>query len=297
MFDDFVESYEVFRQCGVERPLHETLRLFDVLTDGALRKTDLSLLTDKKIDLRQIAKKRKDGVPLEYIMERAVFMGMGFYCSPDTLIPRAETELLVRVAMDFIEKKQESKRELTIVDVGTGCGNVAVSLAVYSDDTQILASDISSAAVEVARSNVNRFKLQERISLFCGDALAPFEGSEYEGQIDLVVCNPPYIPTGSLEKLSPEIIDHEPKVALDAGSYGIDFFRKLIRDSVPFLKPGGILVFEIGEGQEKLVTRLFQKAEGYRDIGYFDDGKHVRVMSAVKEPGIKPSPAAARQDG
>ncbi len=297
MFDDFVESYEVFRECGVENPLHETLRLFDILTNGALRKTDLSLLTHKKIDVHQVAKKRKDGIPLEYIMETAVFMGMAFYCSPDTLIPRDETELLARVAMDFIDKKQESKRGLTIIDVGTGCGNIAISLAVYSDDTKILASDISPAAVEVARSNVNRFKLQDRISLFCGDALAPFEGAEYEGQIDLVVCNPPYIPTGSLDKLAPEIIDHEPKVALDAGSYGIDFFRKLIRDSVRFLKPGGILVFEIGEGQEKLVTRLFKKTEGYRDIGYYDDGKHVRVMSAVKEPGIKPSPAAAGQDG
>jgi release factor glutamine methyltransferase len=106
----------------------------------------------------------------------------------------------------------------------------------------------------------------------------------YESEIDLVVCNPPYIPTGSLANLSPEIIDHEPLVALDAGPYGIDIIRRLIADSLSILKPAGILVFEIGEGQEKLAARLLRKNGGYTDVRYHKDGDGtIRVISAKKE--------------
>lgn len=103
----------------------------------------------------------------------------------------------------------------------------------------------------------------------------------------MVVCNPPYIPTGTLKKLSSEIIDHEPIVALDAGPYGIDFYRKLIADAFFFLRPKGILVFEIGAGQEKVATRLFDRNGGYKNIRHFTDksGK-IRILSGVKRISI-----------
>jgi len=282
MFDNFFESYNAFQDHGAENPLLETLRLFDLLSAGALRKMDLSSLSGQNIDVAELAQKRKEGMPLEYIIGMATFMGLTLSCSPDTLIPREETELLVRVALDFIKKQQETENDLTLIDMGTGCGNIAVALAMNSDNTKILATDVSPGAVEIARKNVNAFELQERVSLFCGDLFSPFHGLGYEEKIDLIVCNPPYIPTGSLRKLSPEIIDYEPTVALDAGSYGIDFYRRLISGSLSILKPKGILVFEIGIGQEKLVAKLFERKKGYEDIGYFDDGTHVRVMSAGK---------------
>jgi release factor glutamine methyltransferase len=194
---------------------------------------------------------------------------------------------LVKVALSFVEKKQKFQRDLTIIDMGTGCGNIAVSLAMNAENVKILASDISPAAVELAQVNVDKFKLQQRISLFCGDLFSPFHGSGYEGKIDMVVCNPPYIPTTSLSKLPSEIIDYEPTVALDAGAYGIGFFRRLISDSVTLLKPGGILVFEIGAGQEKLVTRLIQRSKTYGDIGFFDDGEQIRVISTTKKVGVR----------
>ena len=106
MFDDFLESYDIFRKSGAENPLLETLRLFDLLSNGALRKTDLSTLN---IDLQQLAQRRKEGIPLEYIMEMATFMGLTLSCSPHTLIPREETELLVNVALDLIEKRPQRK--------------------------------------------------------------------------------------------------------------------------------------------------------------------------------------------
>jgi len=284
MFDDFLQSYDIFQKSGAENPLLETLRLFDLLSNGALRKTDLSGL---KIDLRQLAQRRKEGIPLEYIVEMATFMGLTLSCSPDTLIPREETELLVHVALDFIKKRPVAEEGVTVIDMGTGCGNTAVSIAINSDKAKILASDVCPAAVEVARDNVAKHGLHGRVLLFCGDLFAPFKGSGYEERIDLIVCNPPYIPTGSLSKLPPEVIDHEPKLALDAGSYGIDFYRRLIADSFSILKPKGALVFEIGVGQEKLVTRLLQKRKGYEDIDYFDDGAHIRVVSTVKRADAK----------
>jgi len=284
MFEDFLQAHSVFQDHGTENPLLDTVRLFDLLSNGALRKVDLSLLRQEKMDLLHLAQKRKEGMPMEYGIGMATFMGLMFYCSPDTLIPREETELLVEVALDLIKKKREFENDLTIIDMGTGCGNIAVSLAMHSDNTKILASDISASAIEIAQKNVNKFNLQERVSLFCGDLFSPFHGLGYEEKIDLVVCNPPYIPTASLSKLSPEIIDHEPKVALDAGAFGIDIYRQLINDSLSILRPKGILVFEIGVGQEKLVTRLIERKNSYENIRYFDDGTHIRVVSAEKKP-------------
>ena len=284
MFEDFLQAHNVFQNHGTENPFLDTVRLFDLLSNGALRKIDLSLLRQEKMDLLHLAQKRKEGMPMEYVIGMATFMGLMFFCFPDTLIPREETELLVKVALDFINERQKFENHLTLIDMGTGCGNIAVCLAMRSDNTRILASDISSAAVAIAQKNVNKFNLQERVSLFCGDLLSPFHGLGYEEKIDLVVCNPPYIPTASLPKLSPEIIDHEPKLALDAGAFGINIYRQLISDSITILKPKGILVFEIGVGQEKLVTRLIERKNSYENIRYFDDGTHIRVISAEKKP-------------
>jgi len=285
MFEDFLQAHNVFQKHGTANPLLDTVRLFDILSNGALRKIDLSLLKQENMDLHHLAEKRKEGMPIEYGIGMATFMGLIFYCSPDTLIPREETELLVEVALDFIKKKLEFEDDLTVIDMGTGCGSIAVSLAMHSDNTtKILAADISASAIEVAQKNVNKFNLQERVSLFCGDLFSPFHGLGYEEKIDLVTCNPPYIPTASLLKLSQEIIDHEPKVALDAGAFGIAIYRRLISDSLSILRPKGILVFEIGVGQEKLVTRLIERNNSYENIRYFDDGTHIRVVSAEKKP-------------
>ena len=138
--------------------------------------------------------------------------------------------------------------------------------------------------MEVAREHVKQYDLNSRISLFCGDMFDPIFASDYADRIDRVVCNPPYIPTSSLSKMAPEVIEHEPTLAFDAGAFGIDIFRRLIAESADFLKSNGVLVFEIGEGQEKFVRRLLERSERYEDICFHEDnlGK-VRVISAVKK--------------
>lgn len=282
MFDEFVRFCNIFHEQGLKDSLVETLRLFDLLSEGSLSKIDPSRLKTLNIDLQKIAELRKQGVPMEYIVRKAIFMGLTLHCTQDTLIPREDTVLLVETALGLIEKKQKDGSGLILIEVGTGCGNIAVAIAMNAPGVKILASDIDPAAIKVAKTNVDKYDLQERIFLSCGDLLDSFSYEAIEGKIDLIVCNPPYIPTGSLQKLDPDITNHEPILALDAGTYGIDIFRRLIKDAVPFLKEGGALLFEIGAGQEKMVTRLLRKNGNYADIGHNDYGNDVRVITASK---------------
>ena len=283
MFDTFKQSYEAFKAAGVGDPAMEALRLLDLLLQGALRQTAVSLPTEPGFHLQELAARRREGVPLEYALGRATFMGLDLICTPATLIPRQETELLAWTALEIVEQMTKaSVRPLTIADIGTGCGNLALTLATYTQNTLVLASDISHEAVDVARRNVERLQLQERITLFCGDLLAPIREADYQN-LDLIVCNPPYIPTSSLKKLAPEIINHEPVVALDAGAYGLVIFRRLVQEAADLLRPGGKLAFEIGAGQEKLVERLLQRSQQFVNIQYHtDNAGQVRVVSAQK---------------
>ena len=289
MYDEFQEAFRAFEEGGAEDPLVEALHLIDIISGGALRGIDPSLvrsfLDQQDMTLQDVAQERNTGIPLEYIVGRAAFAGLRLHCLKGALIPTEWTKLLVDVTLDIIEERQESETDQTIMEIGTGCGNIAVSLAMRAEGVRILASDVSPEAVEIAQKNVDEFDLSDKVAVYCGDLFSPFHGSEDEGAVDLVVCNPPYIPTGSLSKLSHEILEHEPAIALDAGPYGMDFYRRLIADSVSMLKPGGILVFEIGVGQERLVTRILGRNKGYEDARCFKDPDgQTRVMSAVRAP-------------
>ncbi len=281
-FGEFRLSYDAFKRSGSADPLREALQLFNILSDGKMHDM-LASLDLETVDLEAIIARRRDGIPLEYILGRAVFMGKSFYCTKDTLIPRPETSLLVQTAAEFMARKNGcNPHGSTIIEIGTGCGNIAVSLALICDDgVKILASDISPSAVEVARRNVHKFNLQEKVQLYCGDLYEPFH--EHRGKVDVVICNPPYIPTTSLKKLAREIIDHEPVVALDGGPYGLNIFKRLINEAPSFLDDEGMLVFEIGEGQEKLIERLLERSGAYKDIEFFKYEGKVRAVSAIKK--------------
>ena len=279
MFDFIFQLQEAFTQAGLSDPLKETLHLCDILSNGALRALNSEAHSD--LNLEQLIQQRQAGVPLEYILQRTVFMGRPFTCSPDALIPRAETELLVQTVLNEIGTLSDP---LTIVDVGTGSGNITVSLALALPQSKVFALDISPAAVRLAQHHVDKYQLQDRVTVFCGDLFAPLADMGVDNRVDVVVCNPPYIPSGSLEKMSSEIVAHEPLVALDAGPYGINIFRRLVQDATFFLRPGGVLAFEIGIGQETLVQRLLQKSGGYDRIKQVSDSHGTpRVFLATKK--------------
>ena len=271
MFEFIHQLHETFSQAGLENPLQETLHLCDILSGGALRALDGRSPTQitPEVSLDEIVRQRQQGVPLEYILQQTVFMGRPFICTPATLIPRAETELLVRTVLSHAATLPDDN--LVIVDVGTGSGNIAVSLALGLPHSRVFALDISPEATARAQEHVDQYDLQSRVTVGCGDLFAPVTGLGLEGQVDVVVCNPPYIPSGSLEKMSAEITGHEPLVALDAGPYGINIFRRLVRDAQTFLRPGGLLAFEFGAGQEVLVQRLVQKSGSYVQMRTVND--------------------------
>ncbi len=282
LFDEFLKVHGKFENQEFDSPVIETLKLYDFLSDGALRNVSLEKLKEAGLSLEELVAQRKKGVPFEYIVGGTTFMGLNFHCAPGALIPRQETELLVKIALDLIAR--QAKQGMTIIDMGTGCGNISVTLARHSENATILASDLKPEVINIAKKNVERHKVQDRVLLFHGDLFTSFHGETLvEEGVDMVVCNPPYIPTASLKKLDPEVIGHEPVEAFDAGAYGIDFYRRLINDAEAFLLPKGILVFEIGIGQEKLVTRIVNKNKGYTNVGYYDDGKDIRVMSMEKK--------------
>jgi release factor glutamine methyltransferase len=283
MFTKHTESCRLIEQSGIENPLFEALRFFDLQSGGALRRTELPDAILENGIFAEYLEKRKKGVPWEYIMEKAHFMGRTFFCTTDTLIPTDDTKGLVEAVLTAVRAKEAAASDLTLIEIGTGCGNIAISIALHTNHIRILASDISPAAVAIAAKNVESTGVQNRVTLTHGDLFAPFSGRNLEGAIDFVVCNPPYIPTASLAKLSHEIIDHEPRVALDGGPYGINIFRRLIADALLMLKPGGSLFFEIGERQEKLVERLLEKAGGYEAVEFLKYGQIVRAIRAVKK--------------
>lgn len=281
MFESIVQLYEAFRQAGLDNPLKETLHLCDILSEGALRKVNGRSL--ENIDFKQLIQQRQQNVPLEYILGRTVFMGRPFICTPDTLIPRAETELLVDAVLDRLATQSPAK-PLTLVDVGTGSGNIAISLALALPQSQLMALDISLKAVEQAQAHVNQYQLQDRVTLLCGDLFQPLTDQQLENKIDVVVCNPPYIPSGSLNKMSTEIVAHEPLVALDAGPYGINIFRRLVQDAPLYLRSGGLLAFEIGAGQDSFVRRLLKKSGEYEQMeAVADENGTPRVFLARKK--------------
>lgn len=283
MIEKLAEIYAEFKKQGVDDPLSETLHLADLISGGALRRADLSLIGEG-VDLADIVRQRSEGKPLEYILGVAPFLGELLECREGALIPREETELLTLTCLGFIGRQKEAGvEEPKIIELGTGSGNIAVLLALKTEKAEIYASDISEEAVEVAASNVERCGVTKKITLVAGDMYEPMRGRGLEGNTDLVVCNPPYIPSTSVDKLDPGIIEHEPRVALDAGAYGIDIFQRLIKGAPEFLRPGGMLAFEIGAGQEKIVARLFRKAgELYSNVDQVDDGARVRVFTAIR---------------
>jgi release factor glutamine methyltransferase len=279
MYQNIFQAYQFFKESGSEHPLGETLKLIELISGGAIAQESKKL----SLDLASLLEKRKEGMPLEYCVGRAIFLHRPFRVSTDTLIPRADTELLVQVLISLTRKEKGLGKDLIVIDLGTGCGNIAISFALEMRSARVIATDISSSAIEVAKKNAEQHGVDDRITFLCGDLFHPFEDMGLENKVDVIAFNPPYISTQKVKSLAPEIINYEPVIALDGGAYGIRFFTAVIREALNLLAVGGMLAFEIGTGQDRLVTALFQRNAGYKDIRqYSNDHGEVRVITAVK---------------
>lgn len=251
------KSADYLGQKGVESPrLQAELLLAHVLQmprmklylnfERALSETELAAA-------RQLVKRRGQREPLQYILGSTSFCGLEIAVNPHVLVPRPETELLAEQGWEFLAARGPAA--VTALDFGTGSGCLAVALAVKCPGARIAALDVSAEALEVARQNAARHNVADRIEFFQGDGFAALPAGL---MFDLIISNPPYIPSGEIETLQPEVRDHEPRRALDGGPDGLDCFRRLAAGAGVFLKAGGQLMAEFGDGQAEHVREIFE---------------------------------------
>ncbi len=257
--------------------LEETSRFFDSrdLENGRLQAELLlaAILDIKRLDLylqferllladevdlyRDYVRQRLQRVPVQYIVGVAAFRNLELSVTPDVLIPRPETEILVDVALQYLPDGGR------VLDLCCGSGAIALSLAQEAVTAQVVAADISAAALKVAKANGVSHELQERVEWFCGDFFAPLADT---APFDIVVCNPPYVRHGDLACLEPEVQDHEPHLALDGGEDGLDCYRRIVQEAPEFIRPGGYLLMEVGEGQSTAVAALLAQVASFSEV-------------------------------
>ncbi|MDP6099813.1 MAG: peptide chain release factor N(5)-glutamine methyltransferase [Dehalococcoidia bacterium] len=190
--------------------------------------------------------------PTAYILRHREFYGLGFFVDPRVLIPRPETELLVEKTIELV-----GERPLQVVEVGTGCGAVAIALAHYLPLARLSATEISPLALQVARRNRRHYQLGRQLKLLQGDLLLPLSF-----KADIIVANLPYVRNSDIADLIPEVRDHEPLSALAGGPDGLDLIRRLVAQVPQRLKPGGWLLLEVCQGQAEEVTLLLERVLG-----------------------------------
>jgi release factor glutamine methyltransferase len=231
---------------------------------------------------RELVRRRAEGTPVAYLVGHREFYSLDFEVTPDVLIPRPETEHLVIALLDHAKQRQANDATLEIVDVGTGSGILAVCAARYLPNSRVTAIDISRAALDVARRNAQRHVVAGRIEFVESDLFANVAADR---KFDYVVSNPPYVSTAEIAALAPDIREHEPHVALEAGDTGIDVIRPLIQQSAKRLTPGGALFVEVSpmvaSEVEQLVrvTPALELGATVRDLA-----GHPRVVQAYTPP-------------
>lgn len=197
-----------------------------------------------------------------------LFMGVELELAPDVLVPRAETELLGRRAVAALHGRHADS---IVVDMCCGSGNLALAIADAVPSARVWGADLTDGTVALARRNTRRLGLDGRVTIRQGDLFGALEGDGLKGRVDMVVCNPPYISTARLEGDSAHLLESEPREAFDGGPYGISIQQRLIREAAGVLKPGGWLMFEFGEGQDRQVAALLARAKAYTPVEFAHD--------------------------
>ena len=234
-------------------------------------------LEDSELDtLREFVKRRGDREPLQHILGSACFGGLDLAVNQNVLVPRPETELLAEKAVGFIGGRQSP---VSVLDFGTGSGCLAIYVAVRCPSAAIIALDISTDALEVARGNASRHGVAERIRFVKSDGFAALDPGQ---NFDLIVSNPPYIATGEIAHLDPEVRDYDPCLALDGGADGLDFYRRLASQAGDRLAPEGRLMLEIGDGQKVSIERELVERGWLLEEVIRDYSGHERILIALR---------------
>jgi release factor glutamine methyltransferase len=263
--------------------------------------------------LREFVKRRGLREPLQHIIGSTSFCGFEIAVNRHALVPRPETELLAELGWEFLAERrpparhEDGAREIAgpeagvpvALDFGTGTGCIAIALAAKCPDAKITATDISADALALAKENAARNQVTERIEFLPGDGFAAFQSegrvprvpNQNDGdscnsslqkirEFDLVISNPPYISSAEITTLQPEVRNFDPRAALDGGTDGLDFYRKLAAEAKPFLKPDGKIMLEFGDGQTEAVKNIFEAQKWIVEAVKEDYSQRERILIA-----------------
>jgi release factor glutamine methyltransferase len=273
------KSAEFLAKKNVESPRLQTELLLAHLLKMPRMKLYLNferVLTTSETDtLRELVKRRGQREPLQHIVGSTSFCGYEIAVNRHALVPRPETELLAEAGWQFLVNRHPSL--VTALDFGTGTGCIAIALAAKCPNAKIVATDISSDALALAKGNAARNNVAERIEFLQGDGFAALpENSKF----DLIVSNPPYIPSAEVETLQPEVRDFDPRGALDGGTDGLAFYRLIAKGAAVFLKPDGKLMLEFGDGQADAIKNIFENKKWIVEAVKEDYSQRARILVA-----------------
>jgi release factor glutamine methyltransferase len=244
------------------------------------------------------AARQPDGTPTALLTGHEAFMGLDLLVAPGVLVPRAETELLARTAVDALQALAGPSGDAAaprVVDVCCGAGNLACAIATRVPGARVWAADLTEACVDTARRNVARLRLDGRVSVHRGDLLGALDGLGLAGTVDMVVANPPYISTARLtEGDRRHLLAHEPIEAFDGGPYGLSIHQRLTREAPAILGAGGLLLFEFGLGQQRQVELLFRRARAFAEVRFVGDAAGEPRVAVARLAGAAATGPAAR---
>ena len=234
---------------------------------------------------RELIKRRGQREPLQHITGSTSFCGLEIAVTRQALVPRPETEMLAELGWQFLlaaPKQSEggstrNSQPATALDFGTGTGCIAIALAVKCPAAKITALDFSADALGLAKQNATANKVVERIEFLQGDGFATLPAKT---AFDLLVSNPPYIASAEIETLEPEVRDFDPRAALDGGADGLDFYHRLAKEAGAFLKPGGKIMVEFGDGQADAIKKIFESEKWIVEAVQADYSHRARILVA-----------------
>jgi release factor glutamine methyltransferase len=231
------------------------------------------VLTPAETDsLRELVKRRGQREPLQHIVGSTSFCGFEIAVNRHTLVPRPETELLAEEGWKFLGEK-----EMSALDFGAGTGCIAIALATKCPNVKIVATDISTDALALAVENAKTNNVVGRIEFLRGDG---FTALPREFNFDLIISNPPYIPSAEIETLQPEVRDYDPRAALDGGADGLDFYRRIAAEAKSFLKSDGKIMLEFGDGQADAIKKIFKNEKWIVEAVKDDYSQRARILIA-----------------
>jgi release factor glutamine methyltransferase len=254
----------------------------------ASSKLELPFLESSQfIELDELITDRLSGVPLAHLTERQNFMGLDYILNKGLYIPRKDTELLAKTTIDLLLEEYIQQDKVTVIDLCSGIGTVALAIAHYCKNTRVYGSDIYEPAIDAAKINAEHFGLEKLATFYHADLFDPFEFHEVKGTTNIIVSAPPYISSVKVKQMASEISEHEPSEAFDAGPFGLSIFNKLISIAPEYLCDNGYLIFECGLGQGEFLAKRLRSNKKYGEIAEIcDEHGNVRVLKAQKKSTI-----------